>query len=116
MITSPPAWRLLHVCCSLKELVRRVAEQRALELTERLCEKVLSTSKKDTNARDVARWGGQANRQATQQQQHAASTGQYNAVHIQADGAHWPLLFLQSKTRDPDNVAPSCPPRPCLQG
>lgn len=33
-------------------------EQRALELTERLCDKVLSTAKKDTNARDVARWVG----------------------------------------------------------
>jgi hypothetical protein len=43
--------------CSLKELVRRVHEQRALELTERLCDKLLSTSKKDTSARDVARWG-----------------------------------------------------------
>jgi hypothetical protein len=32
-----------------------VNEARALELTERLCEKVLSTSKKDMNARDVAR-------------------------------------------------------------
>lgn len=60
---APPARTSPSLCplcplpvCSLKELVRRVHEQRALELTERLCDKVLSTAKKDTNARDVARW------------------------------------------------------------
>jgi hypothetical protein len=81
MITAPPPWLLLlllHVCCSLKELVRRVAEQRALEMTERLCEKVLSTSKKDTNARDVARWA-EASKQATQPQLHAAQDRQHGA-------------------------------------
>lgn len=41
----------------LKELVRRVGEARALELTERLCDKVLTVSKKDSNARDVASIG-----------------------------------------------------------
>jgi len=50
------AWGVV-LGCSLKELVRRVGEARALELTERLCDKVLTVSKKDSNARDVARWG-----------------------------------------------------------
>jgi hypothetical protein len=95
MITAPPPWLLLllllllRVCCSLKELVRRVAEQRALELTERLCEKVLSTSKKDTNARDVARWG--QHRPATRQHSDSCmqcSTGQHGgAMNIEGGSA-----------------------------
>jgi hypothetical protein len=57
--SPPPPLVRCHNTHSLKELVRRVNEARALELTERLCEKVLSTSKKDMNARDVARCGTQ---------------------------------------------------------
>lgn len=46
---------LVHVSCSLAQLVRRVSDGRAQDLANGLCAKVASTAKKDSGSRDIAK-------------------------------------------------------------